>query len=185
MIIGIVGRMGSGKTLLMTYLSYKAFMSGQAIFSNYRLTYPHKIITKKDILSYAEKKSSLENCVLLIDECQIMLDCRNFQKNSMITFFLLQTRKRGVDLIYTTQQFFNVDKRLRENTDYIIECQPLKSKRKPGQDDKADRLKGIKFSISQYDGRNCFTLLKSGILPKPQDIYKLYNTYQIIDINQE
>lgn len=183
MIIAIVGRMGSGKTLLMSFLAKCQHDRGVDIVTNYRLTFPHRIITKKDIISYTQGQGQLEDCALLIDEAQIMLDCRSHHKNQIISYFLLQSRKRSVHIYYSTQQFFNVEKRLRENTDYIIQCEAIKS---PSENDKSkDRLKGIKFEISRYEGRNTFTPIRTGVLPRPGRYYALYNTYQIIDINQD
>jgi hypothetical protein len=183
MIIAITGRMGSGKTLLLSYLAKCNFDRGLDIVSNYRLTFPHKIITKKDIIGYTKGKGELSNCAVLIDECQIMLDCRSHHKNQIVSYWLLQSRKRSVSIYYTTQQFFNVEKRLRENTDYIIECQPLRDP--SGDKEGKDRLKAIRFTISRYEGRNTFTPMKTGILPNPGKYYALYNTYQIIDVMQD
>lgn len=178
MIIAFTGKMGSGKTLSMTFLAKIMSEEGRSIISNYRLKFEHRLISKKEIQEYgATKGKSLLNCVMLIDEAQTMLDCRQHQKNRIISYFILQTRKRGVDLFYTSQQFWNVEKRLRENSDLIFECTPIK--------DANNELKYIQLVGFNYHGRDTFSPASQFHIKVTPKLYELYDSYEIIDYDQE
>lgn len=174
MIIGITGKMGSGKTLFMTYLAY-VLSKEQNIISNYRLNFPHKIIKRSDILNYAQSKTQLKDCLLILDELQTIMDCRTSFKNKIATYFMLQTRKRNVDMAWTSQQFWNVEKRIRENTDLVFTCNPIRE---------GKTLKKIMIDISRYEGRDTFYYLKTISLNNPEEYYKLYDSYEIVDFSE-
>ena len=178
MIIAVVGSIGSGKTLTLTLMGKQAKDKGKAVLSNYRLNFKHTLISKKQILGYSEDSSSLNNCTLLLDEAQTILDCRNSIKNRLLTYFILQTRKKHVDLFYSTQQFWNVEKRLRENTDMIFECCGYYDKKK-------EHLKAVKINRLKYIGRNSFLPLSSIVIKNPAIIFKLYDSYEIVDFDKE
>ena len=178
MIIGIIGKMGSGKTLTMVLLAYIMQKSGKRLKTNFDINITHEKITKSDIKAYGDGKGQeIRETVLCLDEVQTMLDCRTSSKNRIMTYFILQTRKRGVDILYTTQQFFNVEKRLRENTNMILECHPEYSPL-----DKK-KLLAIRIDIIEYHGREIFTPVKTLRFKADEKIYKLYDTYQIINYN--
>lgn len=75
-------------------------------------------------------REQLQNAVLLLDEMHIWIDSRSSmkQKNKAITYFILQTRKRNVRLLYTTQHLHQVDKRLRDTTDVIVFCRNISNR---------------------------------------------------------
>lgn len=113
MIHVFIGNLGSGKTLSMVYHGYKEFLKGRKIYSNFNLDFEHEKLTFKMIKDYVKTSNQLKNCVLLLDELHILIDSRSSFKNKLLTYFILQTRKRGVDLYGTTQFFGQVDVRLR------------------------------------------------------------------------
>jgi len=178
MIIAFCGKMGSGKTLSMTYFARMMQERGRDIISNYTLNFKHRLISKKEIQEYGKTKgASLKDVMMLIDEAQTMLDCRQHQKNRIITYFILQTRKRGCDLAYTSQQFANVEKRLRENTDLIFECNPVKNKK--------GELEYIQLTHFNYHGRDTFSANAVTYLKVTPELFKLYDSYEIIDYDTE
>ena len=124
MIIGYIGRMGSGKTLSMVRNAYRYYKAGYTIYSNINLKFPHKPYTLQELIDYANNNVTLKKSVILIDEAHIFLDSRNSgsKRNRVISYFLLQTRKKGCHLYYTTQRFHQIDKRLRDNSDVLIQC---------------------------------------------------------------
>lgn len=69
-----------------------------------------------------ETNSILYDTTVVLDEAYLFADARMSQSgfNKLISYFVLQTRKRDVDLYITTQQFENVDRRLRQNTDVRV-----------------------------------------------------------------
>jgi hypothetical protein len=179
MIVAICGGMGSGKTLTMSYMAYQEFKEHVQIYSNYGLKLRKGIITKKLLLEYVTGDTQLKDCCLCIDEMQTLLDCRDFGKkdNKLISYLILQTRKKGVNLYYTTQQFYNVEVRLRRNTDIIINCSPIYKGTGRGKVLKAVVLEFCK--IGQYD---VMTRIKKMVIKEPQKLYHLYDTNEIIRI---
>jgi hypothetical protein len=176
-IIAITGQIGSGKTLTLTYLGYSKYKEGKKILSNYRLKYKHEIISKEVLSHYTDSDTSIKDCTMLIDEMQTVLDCRDSGKkdNKLLSYMILQTRKRGVDLFYTTQQFWNVEIRLRRNTDLLIECRPIYSIVKGKKS-----LKSILLSFWIPSGSEVMTYKGRKLIKDPSSLFKLYDTYEII-----
>lgn len=123
-IIGYLGRRGKGKTTTMVLDAYKYYQRGFPIYTNLtNLKIPHTKLTDQQILDMAEQDEFI-NCVLMIDEIQVLFDSRtsNKKKNRNFLNFIQQLRKRGVRLLYTTQFARRVDVGIREHLD--IEARP-------------------------------------------------------------
>lgn len=120
-----IGTVGGGKTLSMVYEAYKYYKyRGYTVYANFGLRFPHIKLTKEKFDELIGSPDGLQNAVVLIDECHIWLDSRSSmrKKNKMITYFILQTRKRNVRLLATTQHLHQVDKRLRDTVDILVFC---------------------------------------------------------------
>lgn len=125
-IIGFLGRRGSGKTLLMSIFALAMKAQGDTIFANYGLTFPHERMDKAFLKSFFDTKGEAylrgKDGTICIDEMTTFLDAYDFRskKAQVFSYFLLQTRKRGVSLYYTAQQLNLVPIRIRNNTDLLI-----------------------------------------------------------------
>src|SRR5690606_23431888 len=117
MIIGINGDIGSGKTILAVYFAFKLKKKGYRIMSNVPITFPDG--TKSEPVD-VRNLDKLDHCVIILDEAHIFLDSRRSASKGNLTtsYFILQTRKRGIIFIYTAQLGSSVDKRLRNVQDY-------------------------------------------------------------------
>ena len=64
---------------------------------------------------------ALDNSLILFDEVQSLLDARFGMGYGgiMLSQFLMQIRKRGISVLYTTQFEHNIDRRLKEQTDIV------------------------------------------------------------------
>jgi len=122
MIYGICGDMGSGKTLLMVYLLYKAHKQGKRIISNVKLPFGEML----DFRKILNEKQGLENCTIGIDESHMFMDSRLSMStfSRLLYYFISQSRKRHVNLFYTTQRLRTTDIRLESATHYFIRCVP-------------------------------------------------------------
>lgn len=167
MLCGFTGNMGSGKTLSLVSEIYKYYKLGYKIYSNVAFSFPHEKLTLADLIEYNQNDYTLKDCVVVIDEAHIFLDSRTSyaKRNLVISYFLTQTRKKSVKLFYTTQKIHQIDKRLRENTDIIIECSSFKIK---------DRLYIVQTKIFTYDYR----IVKKLLYANPY--FSLYDTNQVI-----
>jgi hypothetical protein len=124
MIVGIQGGLGSGKTLLMSRYLIKDALAGRDVHANFNLH--HVKFTPLDIAMLLDNKVDLHNVSVGIDEFTVFADCRTSMSNTMITYFILQTRKRNVCLYYTTQDFGMLDKRIIRHTHMFITADKCK-----------------------------------------------------------
>jgi len=92
------------------------------------------------------------------------------KKNKIISYFITQSRKRNLVLLYTTQQSHQIDKRLRSNTDYFIKCENLTPNAKKDM--------FIRWKINDMEGH------EKSFIVRGDAYFKLYDTHQMIDFSQ-
>ena len=162
----------------MTWEGFQYFRRGFKVYSNYGLKFPHTLLTKKVFDEMIKNKEQLQNAVLLLDEMHVWIDSRSSmkQKNKGITYFILQTRKRNVRLLYSTQHLHQVDKRLRDSTDVIVFCRNLSNKTSTVKS--ADAPTYILLE-SVFQWREEMTPKKRILYANP--VYPLYDTTEMID----
>jgi hypothetical protein len=132
MLVAILGNLGKGKTLTLTYLGWNNFfIRRKKIYSNYDL---YGIpFTKITTIGSLEALMPLENenvlskqeVVFLGDELWRWISSRTIGKGAkamkdLIDRILLGSRKAFVTVIYTTQNLAQVDPWVRRTTDLFI-----------------------------------------------------------------
>lgn len=125
MIIGIYGLRGSGKTLFMCILLYMEWkLLKSKVLSNLWFSFPHEIIDAKRLVELDE---SLKNSAIAIDEIHMIADSRRSgaEQNLLLSYFILQSRHRSVNLYFTDQFEHQHDRRIRDNTDIKIITEKL------------------------------------------------------------
>lgn len=141
MIVGIEGGIGAGKTLVMTHFAKEEYSNmGKTIFSNYSLNQiPYEPIGFADLLKWSTSCAEcamkytagvcwkcggrkFSKACILIDEAHVWVDSRSSASklNRVFSYLMLQTGKEDINLYYTTQDFGQVEKRLRQRTDVGI-----------------------------------------------------------------
>lgn len=175
MIIGIEGGIGSGKTILMTRYLYKDFKRKKAIYSNYGLKFKHEIIDMSKILEMHDNKFNLRDCSLGIDEITVFADCRRSgsKLNRLISYFILQSRKRSVDIYFTTQNLQMIDFRLLDYMDFQILAKKVKDK-KTGKE-----VQGY-AQYQVFDIRDVNNIKRTKFIMKLDKYYPLYDTMEVI-----
>lgn len=133
LISGIFGLPGSGKSLYLSMLAdraahgknlnfsnqtYSMFKSYDKVYTNFPFQGAYQL--DFELLG----KVRFENCLILIDEIMMFCDSRNFKTFSDdLKFFFSQHRKFGIDIVYASQAYDDVDKKIRNLTDsYYYIC---------------------------------------------------------------
>jgi len=180
--------MGAGKTAMQTYFILRDYVEKhRRIFSNYQLKFP----VRPPIKAHVEKSlpccppngylperlqldwfldpgnEELRNATAALDEGWIFFDSRNSQSkpNRKASNVLLQTRKRGIDILSTAQSFMQYDVRFRVNTDYLILCQKDND-------------------LCHWELKNRWTGEVTPHTTRLPPLYDLYDTREIIDPRQ-
>ena len=119
----IVGGIGNGKTLLLTYLSLLHHLTGYRIVSDYDLNIPHfRINNLEDINNILTEYGKYTLSMMAFDEGWIFIDSRlsTTKKNIVWSRFMMQTRKVGFDVYITLQNIGQIDTRIRSVVDKIF-----------------------------------------------------------------
>lgn len=132
-ISGIFGLPGSGKSLYLSMLADRAVQGMNLNFSNQTYSmfkhydkvytnFPFKGAYKLDFELLGKVK--FENCLILVDEIMTLCDSRNYRDfGENLKFFFSQHRKFGIDIVYASQAYDDVDKKIRNLTDsYYYIC---------------------------------------------------------------
>jgi len=112
----IVGELGSGKTLGLTFLGWKNwYYRKKKIYSNYHL---YKI--PYIYIDSVEKLDQMKDGFALLDEFWLWIDARTTRsnKNKIVSDILLKSRKRGLTYCFTAQILDLLDKRVRKVMDF-------------------------------------------------------------------
>lgn len=157
MLIGFVGNMGSGKTLGMTILAYRMHtQKGVPVYANYHTTFSQPIKSWDEVYK-------IEAGLLLLDEAHVPFDSRAFADDHGRTHFILQTRKKSLTCMFTTQHISQVDKRIRNVCDVLGMCKKL-----------GETLK-IQMFDYQYDRPTKLITIR-----QVSRYYPLYNTNELV-----
>jgi hypothetical protein len=197
MITGILGNRGSGKTLTAVIYAYHKYLDGYTIYSNIKLNFPYIPYDIDMLLDFAESGKYFGETLFLIDEVHILFDSRTSGKsrNRIFSYFLNQSSKNALDIIYTTQFSRQAEIRLRLNTEVVITCNARSIVYKSANSNpiilpnyrpkKTDfkcityiRTRTIKFSDTGYD-----TEIMRTYLGNPY--FKLYDTREVVKIERD
>ena len=158
MIEGIVGEVGSGKTLHLSKLGIDLMKRGFTVVSNTPISFTwkkHKFtaIYISDSKQFMGALVNGKHIKILLDEAGNFLPANFWYKvPPELSYKLSQTRHFLVDLYYTVQNYSHSFKKLRDLTNWVMVCQ----RRKffiPHVVTKSERVfdeKDSKFHLSKY-----------------------------------
>ena len=162
MLISAIGDVGSGKTLLATYLASK---DERPIYSNYKIKLPNYHDLKPEILSVINTSS-----LIIIDEAYTWLESRLSGRdiNLYSSYILFQSRKRGLDIILTDQLDITIDVRYRMMTNFLVFCQQTE--------------RGFEYTFQKMS-RLLSYRPKKKMMPfsVAEKIYPLYDSWELIN----
>ena len=129
--IGIFGKPGGGKTLLLTayakqhikkkwtvYADFPCYINGVKQFNDIDFKEGKWLPDGRN-----DKGKIVENILLLVDEIGILYNNRDFKtnfSNPEVLDFWKKHRHRGVKIIYASQSYNDMDKKLRVLTDLYV-----------------------------------------------------------------
>lgn len=157
MLLGVVGKMGAGKTYSMSVFAYLfSHLLNVPLYANYELLEAKRIQTVEDVWK-------MENGIFCFDEIWLTMDSRLSKGAIDLTRWINQTRKKKVIVMYTSQSFGQVDLRVRKATDFLFYA---------FKDHGAQ-----KFTIvdAQYGDVG-----KTLAIRQPEKFYHLYNTFEVL-----
>ena len=123
-ITSLEGVMGSGKSLTAVALAYTEHKTmGKRVIANIDLKFEHTYLTLEYFLDNLVTEE-LNDCVTILDETYLLLEARSSmgKLNRLFTYYIGQTRKRGVDLFLCFHHIDTLDKRVRRAIDIRGTC---------------------------------------------------------------
>lgn len=127
MIITFEGQQGSGKSTAAVAFAYEEHrVNSRKVISNIDLNFEFQKFSLEWFLQNMEGHE-LEDCVLFLDEMYQIADSRSSgsKLNKLFTYFIVQTRKRAVDVYFCTHNLDHVDLRLRRAADIRNSCRSI------------------------------------------------------------
>lgn len=165
-------------------LAIKDFMFGRQIYGNLHLKLiPYTYIEIPDLIKMV-LEHNIDNSpkTLILDEIQTAFDGRrsSSQQNINLALFVSQCRKRGFNIVYTSQFITGADPRMRTLTDKLVRCIPTVNINDVGLGD-IENPEPTKLTYLTTDPQNP-TQVKRKTLKRDvfRHFYKYYNTYEII-----
>lgn len=117
-----VGRQGSGKTIsiLNTALSIlKKDVSKPVVYTNLPVNDERFVFCENREMRERIKKES--NCIFLLDEIHLYYNTGSKNPNDVMTPFS-QLRKRNIIVLGSSQIWFHLDKKIRDQALYLVVC---------------------------------------------------------------
>lgn len=159
-IVFIDGGLGSGKSLTAVWLAYQEAQQGRQIYTNFPCTFATRVTSWAEVVR-------IRSGVFVWDESHLDIDGRRFMKNVAVTPWLTQTRKLGVDLLVISQDFGQVDTRLRQLTDILIRCEKVLD----------GGVRGTRYTaISVFRSK----ITARSVLWHSPELYALYDSYALV-----
>jgi len=163
MLISVLGNLGSGKTLFLAYLSTKF---KRKVYSNFKLNIENYVQLK--VINLLNLPNNID---VFIDEGYTWLESRVSSKvlNRYLSYILLQSRKRTINIYITAQLFSTVDIRFRHQSDILVLCNKIKN--------------GFQYKILNIKNGKYKNFIFS--LSKAKEYFDVYDTYEIVEPYQK
>jgi len=126
-VIGVVGRMGAGKSVFATRYALRVLASGVDVAANYTIEVPEGLPGRFIPFSGWNDIADLHDCVLIIDEAHLYAPSHQHRNFPMIARTSLAfARKRNMDVVWCSQHEDRVNRTLRDLTTSMVLCRRLR-----------------------------------------------------------
>lgn len=197
-VVGYTGPRGGGKSLDMTFVAcHDYLLRGKPVWSNIPIKVELHLPNNEVVVAQAfpldtkllfTLSDELSGGLVCIDELELYAEARRSQsnKNLLLNYIIMQTRKRALSFFYTIQQPQWADNRLQFMSDLMMRCRDI-AYTEWGQEN--DIQRGHYFSITVEDWSGALTGRKyheTGfsqtfcLWGKP--LWGMYNSYDIVDV---
>jgi len=122
-VVGIVGRMGSGKSYFAVRMAWTRIQAGATVVTNFSMNLPPELQHRWIRFDGWESMLHLEDCVVIIDEAHLWAPSSEHRNFPMIARWkMAQARKFGLDVYWISQHEDRVNRTLRDLTNMIYVC---------------------------------------------------------------
>jgi putative hemolysin len=174
---------GSGKTGGMVAHLHQRKLEGKRILANFETAFNDDLVSADLLAASSDDKEIqdfLRHSVIGVTEIHQFLESRSTQRGKQIrtTHSILQLRKLRVDFHWDSQAEHQVDKRLKDQTDYLIVCENLGC----AEMDCVEQSCGIPTcGIFHYEmfHRRTAEFIKEWWLNGPREFYHLFDSENI------
>jgi hypothetical protein len=135
-IVSVVGNVGEGKTLFLTFIGMLELDEGKGVYSTFHIDYESaggnraRYVDIGELSLWLSREEKIgtyapDSASVLLDEGYAGMDARSSQSiaNKQLSYFVFQSRKLGLNLWVASQLFSSLDKRLRGVTQGWILCE--------------------------------------------------------------
>lgn len=174
MLIGIIGNMGAGKTLLLTFLTWIYKHKKNAfVATNYRNHVADLTLSAEELLVQISDLNKKEINLLAIDEIGKIAQATNWYTdiNDIIGKIFTESRKRNFDIAYTSQSALMVDRNIRRVTDITL---------LPQYDTKTKEV-----TVAYFEYKGIYWLRDEDFNFNGEQFFNLYDTNEVILPNKE
>ncbi len=152
-IVGVAGYPGGGKTYAVVRHLFSLRRSARgrcrAVYSNTPLVLPWgpPVVVVDEI----EELMDVSDAEIFLDELHIWLPSREWSRHTGLTGWFSQQRKRGNNILYTSQAIDSVDKLVRDRTERLWFCE---SYFRPDESEPVEDRDGLLtlFRVRRYFG---------------------------------
>lgn len=175
MLVGIFGNLGSAKTLTLTMLSWlykhrkKAFVA-----SNYNNECADLVLSAEELLmQISELGKGYDQKALFLDELGRILTATDWYTdiNTILGKIFTESRKRGFDIIYTSQSAMMVDRNVRRITDIVL---------LPSYNEKS-----TKVVVETYEMKGLFWIPQDDLKFTGSKYFDLFDTNEVIEPDKQ
>lgn len=139
MIFCVQGKQRNGKTVFMTTIAKNYHDAGFHVISNIQLTFDYiefdeQMFYSDEKIIAMKKKYKTNKFFIILADAHLLLSAHMAKRDAKKMYFVTQVGKMLEEkghFMYDTQRYFQMNKTLRENTDWVINIHKLSGKDDP------------------------------------------------------